>query len=49
MDDVEGQHRLVAVGEPLFLKIQILCSHAQDEDDPAPPADAHHGFKEHKC
>ncbi len=46
VEDVEGEDRLVGVGECLVAEIQVICSKAKDEDDPAPAGEAPHDLKE---
>ncbi len=48
MENVEGQHRLVGVGEYLIPEIQILCSQAQHKDDRAPTGNAYYDLSEHE-
>ena len=46
VENVEGEDRLVGVGECLVVEIQVLCSKAKDKDDQAPAGNAPHDLKE---
>ena len=41
VEDVEGQHRLVAVGRQLALEVKIPSSQAQHKYNPAPASNTH--------
>ena len=47
VEQVEGQHCLVAVGQHLVIEIKVFCAQAQHKDDRAPTGDAPNNLKEH--
>ena len=47
MEDIEGEHGLVAVGEYSFFQVHVFCTKAQYEDDAAPAHNAVQNLEEY--